>query len=94
VTSADSQIQTLIDYGRVFENVVLKARDKMFAVHPMTQVLEEESWKTKVARELGVTGEVQWILRIGYVQCYPDPVSLRALVSRFVGKGDAVRFLS
>jgi hypothetical protein len=84
VTSADSRIQTLIEYGRVFENVILKARDKLIAVHPMTQMLEEKPWKSKVAKELGVTGEVQWILRIGYVKSYPDPVSLRAPVSRFV----------
>jgi hypothetical protein len=84
VTSADSQIQTVIDYGRVFESVLLRARDKMIAVHPMTQMLEEEPWKNKVAKDLGVPGEVQWILRIGYVKSYPDPVSLRAPVSRFI----------
>jgi hypothetical protein len=84
VTSSDSQIQTVIDYGRVFESVLLRARDKMIAVHPMSQMLEEEPWKNEVAKDLGVTGEVQWILRIGYVKSYPDPVSLRAPVSRFI----------
>ena len=84
VTSTDSRIQTLVEYGRAFENVFLKARDKMIAIHPMTQMLEEKPWKNKVAMELGVPGEVQWILRIGYVKSYPDPVSLRAPVSRFV----------
>lgn len=84
VTSTDSQIQTVIDYGRVFESVLLRARDKMIAVHPMSQMLEEEPWKNDVAKDLGVTGEVQWILRIGYVKSYPDPVSLRAPVSRFI----------
>ena len=84
VNSADSQIQTLLDYGRVFENVLLRARDRMIAIHPMTQMLEEETWKNKVAKDLGVPGEVQWILRIGYVKSYPEPVSLRAPVSRFV----------
>jgi len=83
VTSTDSRIQTLVEYGRVFENVFLKARDKMIAFHPMTQMLEEKPWKNKVAMELGVPAEVQWILRIGYVKSYPDPVSLRAPVSRF-----------
>jgi hypothetical protein len=83
VTSTDSRIQTLVEYGRAFENVFLKARDKMIAIHPMTQMLEEKPWKNKVAMELGVPGEVQWILRIGYVKSYPDPVSLRAPVSRF-----------
>jgi hypothetical protein len=84
VASADSRIQTLIEYGRVFENMLLKAREKMIAVHPMTQMLEEEPWKNNIAKEFGVQGEVQWILRIGYVNSYPDPVSLRAPVSSFI----------
>jgi hypothetical protein len=84
VTSADSKIPTLIEYGRAFENMLLKLREKMIAVHPMTQMLEEEAWKNKVAKELGMTGEVQWILRIGYLKSYPDPVSLRMPVSWFV----------
>jgi len=84
VASANSKIPTLIDYGRVFENMLLKIREKMIAIQPMTQMLEEESWKNKVARELGITGEVQWILRIGYLKSYPDPMSLRRPVSWFV----------
>ena len=84
VTSADSRIPTLIEYGRVFENTLLKIREKMIAIHPMTQMLEEEAWKNKIAKELGVTGEVQWILRIGYLKSYSDPVSLRRPVSWFV----------
>jgi hypothetical protein len=84
VTSTDSKIQTLIEYGRVFENMLLKIREKMIAIHPMTQVLEEELWKNKMVKELGVTGEVQWILRIGYLNSYPDPVSLRRPVSWFL----------
>jgi hypothetical protein len=84
VTSGDSNIRTLIEHGRVFENMLLKIREKVIAVHPMTQMLEEEAWKNKIAKELGITGEVQWILRIGYLQSYPDPVSLRMPVSWFV----------
>jgi hypothetical protein len=84
VTSADSKIPTLVEYGRIFENMLLKIREKMIAIHPMTQMLEEEAWKNRVAKELGITGEVQWILRIGYLKSYPDPVSLRMPVSWFV----------
>ena len=84
VTSADSNIPTLIDYGRVFGNMLLKIREKMIAIHPMTQMLEEEAWKNRIAKELGISGEVQWILRIGYLKSYPDPVSLRRPVSWFV----------
>jgi hypothetical protein len=84
VTSADSKIPTLVEYGRIFENMLLKIREKMIAIHPMTQMLEEEAWKNRVAKELGITGEVQCILRIGYLKSYPDPVSLRMPVSWFV----------
>jgi hypothetical protein len=84
VTSADSKIPTLIEYGRVFERMLLKIREKMIAIHPMTQMLEEEASKNKIAKELGVAGEVQWILRIGYLKSYSDPVSLRMPVSWFV----------
>jgi hypothetical protein len=84
VTSADSKIPTLIEYGRAFENMLLKIREKMIAIHPMTQMLEEETWKNKVVKELGITGDVQWILRIGYPKSCPDPVSLRRPVSWFV----------
>jgi hypothetical protein len=84
ITSQDSDISTLIEYGRVFENMLLKIREKMIAIHPMTQILEENHWKSKVAKEVGLSGEVQWILRIGYLKSYPDPVSLRMPVSWFV----------
>jgi len=84
VTSQDSSIPTLIEYGRVWENMLLKIRDKMIAIHPMSQMFEEDPWKNRVAKELGLTGEAQWILRIGYLKSYPDPVSLRMPVSWFI----------
>jgi hypothetical protein len=84
ITSSDSHIPTLIEYGRVLENMLLRTRERMIAVHPMTQTLEETPWKSQVARELGVTGEVQWVLRIGYLNSYPDPVSPRMPVSWFI----------
>ena len=84
VTSQDSSIPTLIEYGRVWENMFLKIREKMIAIHPMTQMLEEEPWNKQIAKELGLNGEVQWILRTGYLKSYPEPVSLRMPVSWFV----------
>jgi len=84
VTSSDSNIPTLIEYGRVFENMLLRIRERMIAIHPMTQMLEEEPWKKQVSKKLGLNGEVQWILRVGYLKSYPNPVSLRMPVSWFV----------
>jgi hypothetical protein len=38
----------------------------------MAQMIEEDPWKKQVTKELGLTGEVQWILRMGYLKSYPD----------------------
>ena len=84
ITSNDSSIPTLIEYGRRWESMLLKIREKNIAIHPMTQMLEESPWKDRVAHELGLSGEVQWILRIGYLNSYPDPVSLRMPVTWFM----------
>jgi hypothetical protein len=84
VTSQDSRIETLIEYGRVFEGMLLKIRERKIAIHPMTQILEETPARDAIAKELGLAGEVQWILRIGYLNSYPDPVSLRMPLSQLV----------
>jgi hypothetical protein len=84
VTSQDSRVETLIEYGRMFEAMLLRIRERKIAIHPTTQMLEETPRRDEVAKELGLSGEVQWILRIGYLSSYPDPVSLRMPLSRFV----------
>ncbi len=85
VTSLDSEVPTLIAYGMAFEHLCLRVRDRMIGLHPMTQMIEEQGpSKNDVAKALGLTGQVQWILRMGYVRSYPVPVSLRRPVSRFV----------
>ena len=85
VTSLGSEVPTLIAYGRAFERLFLKVRERGIALHPMTQMLEErDRLKEEIGRGLGVTGEVQWVLRMGYLETYPDPVSLRMPPERFV----------
>jgi len=53
----------------------------IFSWLSVAQMLEEDPWKKRATKELGLTGEVQWILRMGYLKSYPDPVSLRMPVS-------------
>jgi hypothetical protein len=85
VTSTDSEVPTLIAYGRAFERLFLKVRERAIGLHPMTQMLEEQkNLKTGLATALGLKGHIQWVLRLGYVDRYPDPVSLRRPVSWFV----------
>ena len=84
MTSPDGSVSTLLETGRLFERMWLGCRQKMIAIHPMTQILEEAPFRDQVARQLGVSGAVQFIVRASYLARYPDPVSLRMPVSRFV----------
>jgi len=84
ITSEDSSVANLLETGRLFQRMFLRVRDRMIAVHPMTQMLEETQWKNSVADELGLAGRAQFILRVGYLEKYPDPVTLRRPVSSFV----------
>lgn len=51
----------------------------------MTQMLEEPQTRSGLEQALGVDGTVQFLLRTGYVDRYPDPVSLRRPVEWFLG---------
>jgi hypothetical protein len=84
VSSTDSSIPSLIATGRAFERTLLGVRQRMIAIHPMTQMLEEVPIRDQLARELRVSGDLQFILRAGYLKRYPDPVSLRMPVPWFV----------
>ena len=84
VISADSRPATLLETGRRFERMLLGVRDRMIAVHPMSQMLEETPFSDEVPRALGLPGTVQFILRAGYLNRYPDPVSPRRPAGSFI----------
>ena len=84
ITSEDASVASLLETGRLFQRMFLGCRDKMIAIHPMTQMLEEAQWKQELAKELGLSVPVQFILRAGYLEEYPDPVTLRRPVNLFV----------
>lgn len=81
ISSRDGTLPSLMETGRSTERMWLEVRDRMIAIHPMTQLLEEAAFRDQVASSLGLTGQVQFILRVGYVKRYSEPVSLRAPVS-------------
>lgn len=85
ITSEDSSVASLLETGRLFQRMFLGCRNKMIAIHPMTQMLEEAQWKQETAKELGLTVPLQFILRTGYLEEYPDPVTLRRPANWFVG---------
>jgi hypothetical protein len=84
ITSSGSSVADLIETGRRFERTALLARERSIALHPMTQVLEEEKGRREIASNHGEDVIPQFVLRVGYLDKYPTPVSLRRTVGSFV----------
>ena len=53
VTSPGEKVSDLIETGRNFEKMFLLARDLKIAIHPMTQMLEEEKWRNEISKQHG-----------------------------------------
>ena len=84
VTSEGQNVADLIKTGRKFEKMALLARERNIAIHPMTQILEEESGANQFATHHHANIMPQFLLRVGYLRKYPEPVSLRRPVDWFV----------
>jgi hypothetical protein len=84
LTSPGETVSGLIETGRDFEKMFLLARELKFAIHPMSQMLEEEKWRKEISKEYGARRIPQFVLRVGYLDKYPEPVSLRRPVSWFI----------
>jgi hypothetical protein len=84
ITSNDNSVETLLETGKRCQRLLLKIRERNIAIHPMTQILEEATIAQTLPSSIGITDQVQFILRIGYIKNYPPPVSLRRRVDCFV----------
>ena len=84
ITSPGRGVSDLIDTGRRFQRMALMAREMGIALHPMTQTLEESHGKRQISENHNPGMIPQFMLRVGYVDDYPDPVSLRRPVSWFI----------
>ncbi len=77
IASHDDRITSLIETGRRFERMFLRAKNRSIGIHPMSQILQEELWAEKAAEMLMLEKTPQLLLRVGYLRDYPSPVSLR-----------------
>lgn len=84
ITSEDNSVTTLLETGKRLQRLWLKIRERNIALHPMTQILEETATSKMVNQSIGIGHNVQFILRMGYLKNYPQPVTLRRSVERFV----------
>jgi len=87
ITGYPGGVAGIIETGRRFQRMALLARERMIAIHPMTQMLEEPSGRQALAVNHSGNVDPQFILRVGYLDRYPEPVSLRRPVSWFVERG-------
>lgn len=86
LTSKDSSVETLLECGRRLQRLLLRIRERNIAIHPMTQILEERSTQEVLNDSINLNETVQFILRTGYLDQYPRPVSLRRPVDWFLRK--------
>jgi len=86
ITSKDNSVATLLETGKRMQRLFLKVREKSIAIHPMTQILEEASTRQTLNQSIGISENIQFILRSGYLKNYPSPVSLRRPVDWFIRK--------
>lgn len=84
ITSNGNDVATLLDTGRRMQRLFLRVRDRGIALHPMTQILEEAPTNHTINESISISDPVQFILRVGYLKAYPEPVSLRRSVDWFV----------
>lgn len=84
IVGGDRRVADLIDTGRRFQRLFLLARELKIGIHPMTQYLEEEAGQQEIAANHPASIRPQFILRVGYLDAYPEPVSLRRPVAAFV----------
>jgi hypothetical protein len=84
ITSKDRSVSSLIETGRQFERTALLAREHDVAIHPMSQCLEEQTGMDQILSSHLDEFHPQFILRVGYLESYPAPVSLRRPINWFL----------
>jgi hypothetical protein len=84
LTSTDGSAPALLEAGRRFERTALLVRERSIAAQPMSQALEEAPWRDDLASALDLPRPVQFLVRVGYVDRYPEPVSPRRALASFV----------
>lgn len=84
VTSKKEDCSSLINTGRDFLKLSLNSVNKKISLHPMTQPLEEKGFEDELRKRLGINDNIQFILRCGYVDRYPLPVTKRMAPGRII----------
>jgi hypothetical protein len=84
IRSKGNGVEALLEAGKCYQRLGLKVREKNIAIHPMSQILEETVTNKLLKDMIGTSDEIQFLLRVGYLKNYPDPVSLRRNIENFI----------
>ena len=84
IISKDNSVENLLETGKRLQRLWLKVRDKNIAIHPMTQIIEEDASNKLLNSSIGINEPIQFILRTGYLKNYPEPVTLRRSINQFI----------
>jgi hypothetical protein len=84
LASSGPGVPALLEAGRRLGRVALALPGRGIAAHPMSQALEEAPWRDALGAELGLGGELQFVVRLGCVDRMPAPVSPRRPPAAFV----------
>ena len=83
ISSSDNVFAEWIKTGRLYEHIHLTCTQLQIGFQPMNQAIQETMLKKRVAKELGISDELLFIARVGYVAKAPTPVSPRRPVEAF-----------
>lgn len=65
IFSEGESVMELINSGRLYQKLLIETREKNLELHPISQILEEEPWKTTVQNFTNSEKPIQFILRVG-----------------------------
>jgi len=84
ITGFGETVAGMLETGRRFERMALLARELNIGIQPLTQMLEMKPGRAEIRDNHPSRIDPQLILRVGYVDGYPVPVTLRRPLSAFV----------
>lgn len=84
ITQSENSPENWIRTGRIYQRMNIQCRSMMMGYHPMNQMIEEPEFETDASKFLALPGVIQFVARVGYVDEYPEAVSVRRPVSEFI----------
>jgi hypothetical protein len=83
ISARSNSINEWVNLGRIYQNINLTCTKLNIGFQPMNQIVEEIKFKNEVTKHLGISEELMFIARIGYIDCSQVPVSPRRAVDDF-----------